>query len=140
MVAHIRLQWQAPRQVKNMIVKSYKDLEVWRKAMDMVVMCYQATKSFPRSELYGLASQLQRAAVSIPANIAEGRERKHSKEFLQHLSIAYSSLAELETHIQIAQRLNYISFDETGNLLEKTAEIGRMINGLRKSIEKRNAS
>ena len=122
-----------------MSIKGYQDLEVWQKAMDMVVMCYQATKSFPRNELYGLASQLQRAAVSIPANIAEGRERKYKKEFVQHLSIAYSSLAEVETHIQIAQRLNYISSDITGNLLEKTAEIGRMINGLRKSIEKRSA-
>jgi len=120
-----------------MVVKSYKDLEVWRKAIDLVVTCYKITKSFPKNEVYGLASQLQRAAVSIPANIAEGRERKYSKEFVKHLSIAYSSLAELETHIQIAQRLNYISSTNTGKLLEQTAEIGRMINGLRKSIEKR---
>ena len=122
-----------------MTVKSYKDLEVWQKAMDMVVMCYQTTKNFPKNEVYGLASQLQRAAVSIPANIAEGRERKYSKEFVQYLSIAYSSLAELETHIQIAQRLNYINSTKTKQLLEKTSEIGRMINGLRKSIEKRGS-
>lgn len=122
-----------------MDVKSYKDLEVWQKAMDMVVMCYQITKSFPKSEVYGLAGQLQRAAVSIPANIAEGRERKHSKEFVQHLSIAYSSPAEVETHIQIAQRLSYVGSENAKQLLEKTSEIGRMINGLRKSIEKRNA-
>ena len=120
-----------------MSVKSYKDLEVWRKAMDLVVKCYQTTKSFPKSEVYGLAGQLQRAAVSIPANIAEGRERKYSKEFVQHLSIAYSSLAELETHIQISQRLKYISSDEMEKLLGKTSEIGRIINGLRNSIEKR---
>jgi len=118
-----------------MSIKGYQDLEVWQKAMDLVVMCYQATRNFP----YGLASQLQRAAVSIPANIAEGRERKHSKEFLQHLSIAYSSMAELETHIQIAQRLNYIDSTKTKHLLEKTAEIGRMINGLRKSVERRDS-
>jgi four helix bundle protein len=121
-----------------MSIKGYQDLEVWQKAMDLVVMCYQATRDFPKSEVYGLASQLQRAAVSIPANIAEGRERKHSKEFFQHLSIAYSSMAELETHIQIAQRLNYINSAKTKQLLEKTAEIGRMINGLRKSVEKRD--
>jgi four helix bundle protein len=118
--------------------KGYQDLEVWQKAMDLVVMCYQATKEFPKSEVYGLANQLQRSAVSIPANIAEGRERKYKKEFVQHLSIAYSSLAELETHIQIAQRLDYISSDKTKRLLEITGEIGRMLNGLRKSIEKRN--
>lgn len=123
-----------------MEVKSYKDLEVWQKAMDLVVKCYQITIGFPKSEIYGLTSQLQRAAVSIPANIAEGRERKYSKEFIQHLSIAYSSLAELETHIQIAQRLNYISSFNTKQLLEQTAEIGRMINGLRKSIEKRKVT
>jgi four helix bundle protein len=122
-----------------MEIKSYKDLEVWHRAMDLVVMCYQTTESFPRCEVYGLASQLQRASVSIPANIAEGRERKYSKEFAQHLSISYSSLAEVETHIQIAQRLNYISSDKKDQLLERTAEVGRMINGLRKSIEKRHA-
>jgi len=122
----------------SMDVKSYKDLEVWKKAMDMVVMCYEATRSFPKNEVFGLAGQLQRASVSIPANIAEGRGRKHSREFIQHLSIAYSSLAEVETHIQIAERLNYISPTKTKQLLEKTSEIGRMINGLRKSIEKRN--
>ena len=112
-----------------MSIKSYQDLEVWQKAMDLVVMCYEATRSFPKSEVYGLASQLQRAAVSIPANIAEGRERRYTKEFSQHLSIAYSSLAELETHIQIAQRLEYVSSDKTKRLLEMTAEIGRMLNG-----------
>lgn len=88
--------------------KSYRDLEVWQKAMDLVVMCYQITNKFPRKELYGLASQLQRAAVSVPANIAEGRERQYRREFLQHLSIAYGSLAEVETHVQIAERLEYI--------------------------------
>ena len=121
-------------------IKSYKDLDVWKKAMDLVVMCYQATREFPKSEVYGLSNQLQRAAVSIPANIAEGRERKYKKEFIQHLSIAYSSLAELETHIQIAQRLDYISSDKTKRLLGMTGEIGRMLNGLRKSIEKRNST
>ncbi len=116
-----------------MDVKTYKDLDVWQKAMDMVVLCYEATKS----EAYGLASQLQRAAVSVPANIAEGHERRHSREFVQHLSIAYGSLAEVETHIHIAQRLHYVGSAEVGMLLEKSAEIGRMINGLRHSIEKR---
>jgi four helix bundle protein len=123
-----------------MDIKSYKNLEVWQKSMDLVILCYQSTKDFPKNEFYGLAGQLQRSAVSIPANIAEGRARKHSKEFIQYLSIAYGSLAELETHIQIAQRLNYISSTKTDQLLERTAEVGRMINGLRKSIEKRNAS
>jgi len=115
--------------------KSYRDLEVWQKAMDIVVDCYQITKRFPKSETYGLASQLQRAAVSIPANIAEGRERQHTKEFLQHLSIAYGSLAELETLVQIAERLNYLDVNQLKQILDKTAEVGRMLNGLRRSLE-----
>jgi len=118
-------------------MKGYQELEVWQKAMDLVTMCYQATAKFPKNEIYGLSSQLQRAAVSVPANIAEGRQRQHSKEFLQHLSIAYGSLAEVETHIQIAGRLNYLHEDQINNLLFKTAEIGKMLNGLRRSIEKR---
>jgi four helix bundle protein len=124
-------------QWKVMSFKSYRDLEVWQKAMDLVILCYQITKKFPKSETYGLASQLQRSAVSIPANIAEGRERQHSREFLQHLSIAYSSLAELETHVQIAERLKYIDGNHLRQVLDKTGEIGRMINGLRRSLEKR---
>ncbi len=120
------------------MIKSYRDLEVWKKAMDLVVKCYKITKKFPRSEIYGLTSQLQRAAVSIPSNIAEGHQRQHSKEFLQHLSIAYASLAELETHIEIARRLEYIDEDYANTVLNPAAEIGRMINGLRKSITNRN--
>jgi four helix bundle protein len=118
-----------------MDVRSYRDLEVWQKAMDLVVECYEITKRFPRDEIYGLILQLRRAAVSIPANIAEGRGRKHKAEFIQYLSIAYGSLAELETHLQIAQRLNYIDMEKLNQLLEKTAEIGRMINGLRRSLQ-----
>jgi len=120
------------------MLKSYRDLEVWKKAMDLVVMCYQMTINFPKNEIYGLPSQLQRAAMSVPANIAEGRQRQHSKEFLQHLSIAYGSLAEVETHIQIAGRLNYVYEDQINTMLEITSEVGKMLNGLRRSIEKRS--
>ena len=120
-----------------MAIKGYRDLEVWQKAMDLVVVCYEITKKFPKNELYGLASQLQRAAVSVPANIAEGRQRQHSKEFIQHLSIANGSLAEMETHILIAGRLNYIEDDQVDQILQKSAEVGRMLNGLRRSIEKK---
>jgi four helix bundle protein len=119
-----------------MSFQTYRNLEVWQKAMDLVVVCYEMTKGFPKSETYGLAAQLQRAAVSIPASIAEGRERRHKKEFLQHLGIAYGSLAELETHVQIAERLNYVDGNRLKQVLDTTAEVGRMINGLRKSLEK----
>jgi len=119
------------------VFKSYRDLEVWQKAMELVIECYQITKSFPKNETFGLAGQLQRAAVSIPANLAEGRARQHTKEFIQHVSIAYGSLAELETHILIAERLKYIDVSQLEKLLEKSAEIGRMLNGLRRSLEKK---
>ncbi len=117
--------------------KNYRDLDVWREAMDFVVECYRMTGTFPKSEVYGLTSQLQRAAVSVPANIAEGQGRQHDKELLQHLAIAYASLAEVETHVQIACRLEYVSGENENQLLEKAARIGRMLNGLRKSIEER---
>jgi len=116
---------------------SYRDLEVWQRAMDLVVACYRLTKAFPASELYGLTGQLQRAAVSVPANIAEGQARQHTKEFLHHLSIANGSLAELETHVQIAERLDYIK----GRAIQETSlqsdQVARMITGLRKSLKAR---
>ena len=117
------------------MIKSYRDLEVWQKAMDLVVTCYNITRKFPKHEIYVLVSQLQRAAISVPSNIAEGRHRKHSREFLQHMSIAYASLAEVETHILIAGRLDYIDENQVNSILDQTAEIGRMLNGLRRSIE-----
>jgi four helix bundle protein len=113
---------------------SYRKLDVWQKAMDLLVECYRTSKEFPREELYGLTSQLQRAAVSVPANIAEGQGREHRKEFLHHLSIAHGSVAELETHLQIAERLGYLNSGEVQSLLTRSEEIGRMINGLRKSL------
>ena len=120
-----------------MTIQSYRDLEVWQKAMELVVECYQITKSFPKSEVFGLAGQMQRAAVSIAANISEGHARQHTKEFLQSLSIAYGSLAELETHIEIAKRLGYITADSIPELNDKTSTIGRMLNGWRRSLEKK---
>lgn len=113
----------------------YKQLEVWQKAMDLVEHCYRCTESFPRKEIYGLSSQLQRAAVSIPANIAEGQQRQHRKEFVQHLSIAIGSLAELETHIEIARRLQYMPLESGKQLLNRTQQIGRMLNGLKNSLK-----
>ena len=115
-------------------IRSYRDLEVWKKAMDLVEHCYRATAGFPSVERYGLASQLQRAAVSIPANIAEGHDRQHRAEFLQHLAIAHGSLAELETHIQIAARLEYLIHEKLEELMERCSEVGRMLNGLRRSL------
>jgi len=113
---------------------SYRDLEVWRKSMDLVVQCYDATHAFPANEKYGLMGQIQRAAVSVPANIAEGQARENRKEFLHHLSIAHGSVAELETHIEIASRIGYLKVDVAHRLFGQTEEVGRMINGLRRSL------
>ena len=106
--------------------------------MDLVVDCYKVTRLFPKEEAFGLTSQLQRAAVSVPANIAEGRELQSSKQFIKHIAIAYASLAETETHILIAQRLEYIEQKQVESILVKTSEIGKMLNGLRKSISKKD--
>uniref|UniRef100_A0A7C4R546 Four helix bundle protein n=1 Tax=candidate division CPR3 bacterium TaxID=2268181 RepID=A0A7C4R546_UNCC3 len=92
-------------------MNSYKDLIVWRKAMDLVVEVYKITEGFPKTEIYGIISQMRRCSVSIPSNIAEGRRRSSEKDFKNFLIIAYSSGAELETQIEISKRLSFIDFD-----------------------------
>ena len=120
-----------------MAVTSYHDLTVWQKAIDLVVDCYKLTERFPRTEQYGLMSQLQRAAVSIPSNIAEGAGRGHTREYLRHLGIARGSLFETETQIIIARRLGYVADQDTRPLLGLVTEIGRMLHGLIASLERK---
>lgn len=122
------------------LVYSYRDLAVWQKSVELAVECYRITQGFPKHETYGLSAQLQRAAVSISANIAEGRARKYTREFLHHLSIAYGSLAELATHIEIARRLSYLPSEKADILLDDCEAVGRMINGLHNSLQKRAAA
>ncbi len=93
-------------------IETYRDLIVWQKAVDLVVDCYRVTRRLLATEVYGLSSQIQRAAVSIPANIAEGHGRKHLGEYLHHLSVANGSLKELETHLIVATRLSYLKMSE----------------------------
>ena len=112
----------------------YRDLLVWQKAMDLVVAVYRLSQAFPNTEKFGLASQIQRAAVSIPSNIAEGHARKSSGAFVNHLSIAAGSLAELETQIMLAQRLGFCQKTSAEPLLAMTDEIGRMLAGLKTSL------
>ena len=114
-----------------MPVASYKELIAWQKAMDLVEVIYIASKAFPRDELYGLTDQ---AAVSVPSNIAEGQARRSTKEFLNHLSIAYGSLSEVETQLLIAQRLSYVTDQQALPALELIREVGRIINGLLNSL------
>ncbi len=112
----------------------YRELVVWQKAMHLVTEIYRATEVFPQSERFGLQSQIRRAVVSIPSNIAEGQGRDSNKEFVHHLSFAYGSLMEAETQLQIAVNLGYIETSRVERLLEDAAEIGRMLNGLSRSI------
>jgi four helix bundle protein len=120
------------------MVKCYRDLKVWHKSTDLVVESYRVTKLLPKSEMFGLASQIQRAAVSIPANIAEGHGRDHLGDYLRHLSIANGSLMELETHFLIIRRL-YAIEDELQYALEMTDEVGRMLSGLTSRLKERQA-
>ena len=119
-----------------MAVKSFRDLETWQRAMDLVEEIYEQTKTFPREELYGLTNQLRRAAVSIPSNIAEGQGRDSVKEFLHYLAIAYGSLCETETQILIASRLKYLDAPQTAKLMNRAGEVGRLLNGLSRSLVK----
>jgi four helix bundle protein len=122
-------------QNKNtMALKSYRDLEVWQKAIDLVESVYKLTKKFPADERFGLASQLQRAAISIPANIAEGYGRSHLGDYLHHLSISRGSLAELETHLIIAVRLKFVSREDTINTWESSQRVGQMLTKLTQSL------
>jgi four helix bundle protein len=105
--------------------------------MDLVLECYRSTEKFPRAEAFGLASQLQKASVSVPANIAEGHGRHTTKDYLHHLAIAYGSLMELETHIQIAVSLSYIDISSSKALFAGTEEVGRMLNGLMTALRKK---
>ncbi|MEA5498330.1 four helix bundle protein [Limnoraphis robusta Tam1] len=105
--------------------------------MDLVVECYQLTRKFPQTETYGLSSQIQRAAVSIPANIAEGKGRYHLKEYIQHLYIANGSLMELETHLMIAGRLAYLNHQELEAMLKLTSEVGSKLNRLIKTLKQK---
>ena len=113
-----------------MQVRSYKDLIVWQKAMDLVEMVYQVTKSFPKEELYGLTSQVRRAAISIPSNIAEGHARNSTAEYKNFLSIARGSLAEVETQLLIARRLGYINAEKLDQLISLQMEVNKMTNAL----------
>jgi len=114
--------------------KTYRELIAWQKAVDFVVAVYEAAKAFPREELYGLTAQLKRAVVSVPCNIAEGSGRRTIKDFVHFLSIAYGSLREVETQLEIASRLGFIPADRLRSLLERAGEVGRLINDLSKSL------
>lgn len=117
-------------------MKSYRDLLVWQKAMSLVTEVYKATRSFPKEEVYALTSQIRRAAISIPSNIAEGQGRQSRKEFLQFLAVARGSLLELETQVLIAQDLGYLTPIQTKQFSDTTTELGKMLNGLMNALNR----
>ena len=118
-----------------MAARNYSDLIVWQKAMDLVELIYKATAQFPREEIYGLTNQLRRAAVSVPSNIAEGQGRGSANDFRRFLSISYGSLREVETQVLISQRLHFLTDAQADRVMNLTAEVGRLINGLTNSLE-----
>lgn len=115
-------------------ISNYRDLQVWRRGIDLVQGVYELTREFPSDERYGLTSQMRRAAVSIPSNIAEGHARDSTKDFLRFLSIVQGSKAELETQLTLAERLGYCNQEQTAPSLDKLSEIGKMVRGLQKSL------
>jgi four helix bundle protein len=116
------------------IIQSYRDLIVWKKSMSLVLDVYRSTNAFPKTETYGLSTNLRRAAVSIPSNIAEGQARLSTAEFKQSLGHARGSLMEVETYVLLAQELGYIERDQSEALLGHTAEVGKILNGLLNSL------
>ena len=119
-------------------ILDHRDLEAWQIAMDAVIETYRVTALFPRSELYGLTSQMRRAAVSAPSNIAEGQGRGNAvRACLNHFGIALGSLAELDTQLEVAIRLAYVTVSETNDLKRRIESSRRLVHGLRRATQRR---
>lgn len=120
------------------MLKNYKELNVWQKSYQFCLEIYKITMSFPKEERYGLTSQIRRAAVSVPSNIAEGYGRKTTKEYIQALYIAYGSNSELETQIMLSGDLGYINAKNLEKLQKDIGDIERMLKGLISSLENKH--
>jgi four helix bundle protein len=121
-------------------MSSYRDLQVWRRALDWAEAIYAATSKWPREERFGLTSQLRRAGISVASNIAEGAARRTTGEFIQFVGIARGSLAEAETQLLLAQRLGYLQPDDAGALLGTSDEISKMLAALAGSLAHRRVN
>ncbi|MBN1901764.1 four helix bundle protein [Candidatus Sumerlaeota bacterium] len=115
-------------------LKSFRELIIWKKSMDLAEQIYRVTEKFPKNELFGLISQMRRAAVSIPSNIAEGQSRNSRGEFLQFLGVARGSMAELDTQIELSGRLGFLTKEEEKTLNLRIEEISKMLSGLKRSL------
>jgi four helix bundle protein len=118
-------------------IESYRDLNVWQLGIELVQDIYLVTQAFPKTEIYGMVSQMRRAAVSVPSNIAEGQQRDSTKDYLRHISISLGSLAELRTLLEISQRLQYVTRQNNAALDRKAERIGKMLRALQKSLKRR---
>ena len=116
-------------------IKSYKDLQVWQEAMELVASIYRVAKSFPETEKFGIVQQMCWAGVSVPANIAEGHGSSHRKVFLNHLSIARGSLMEVETYIQLAEKLGFAESNELEPVQNQLEQVSRLLSGLIRSLK-----
>jgi len=119
---------------ENNKIRNFRDLDVWKKGIEIARDVYETTRTFPREELYGLTSQMRRASVSVPSNVAEGFNRFHNKEYKQFLYVTLGSCAELETQVEISGELKYIDDEEKGILLEKLDHESRMLRNLIKKL------
>ena len=119
-------------------IKDFKDLFLWKRAMDLVVEVYDLVKKLPKEELFALSDQIRRAVISIPSNIAEGQGRNSSKEFIHFLSIAKGSKAELETQLLLCVRINYLKELEIEKAMSLVEEVGKMLHSLQKRLTTNN--
>jgi len=119
-------------------IKSYRDLRIWQDTMALAELCYRVTRSFPKDELFGLVSQIRRAAVSIPANIAEGHGRENTQSFIQYLRIAQGSLKELETHLLIAERVGAAEKGLIRMPLQECEAAGKMLRSLIRTLQQKS--
>jgi four helix bundle protein len=120
-------------------INTFRDLRIWQDAMSLAEGCYRLSRGFPREELFGLTSQIRRAAASIPANIAEGHGREHTGSFIQHLRIAQGSLKELETHLLLAVRVGIVTDKAIAAPVEQCQSLGKMIRALVRTLQQRQA-
>src|SRR5713226_9647666 len=130
--------WQHSKGDSQML-KSYRDLLVWQKAIELAILIYRLSEGFPRTEIYGLTSQIRRASVSVPSNIAEGYGRGSRKEYLQFLLVSQGSLKELETQTILSQRLNYATTAQADRILSESEVVGKMPGSLIRSLRPKTA-
>lgn len=121
-----------------MVIKDFKDLVVWQKAMELVAEVYLIAKKLPKEELFALNDQIRRSAISIPSNIAEGQGRNSTKEFIQFLAISKGSKAELETQLLLCVKMDYLNNKDIETAISLIQEVGKMLNGLQKSLTSKN--